>query len=261
LKDLIFRDWGRRTYTFGVVFPYSSQFFLLRQWLKSGGINPDVEVRVVIVPPSQMFPSLRLGYLDGYCVGEPWSSVAVEAGAGVCVATSEQLAPFHPEKVLMVRREFAEHRSEDHERLIAALIEACAWCDRVEHRNYLCDLLARPQYVNAPVECLRAGLLGPFALGERRFSQFPDHTIFSRRNANDPTDEKAAWVMDQLYELMERRVLKTPTYGRVPALKNVFRRDIYERAHSLMGTSGYRDEFNENEKKLTNETHPYQTIC
>jgi len=75
--------------------------------------------------------------------------------------TSAVLAPLHAEKVLLVREDFAEKRSEEHERLIAALMEACAFCDAEENRPQLCEILAQPQYVNAPIECLRSGLVGP----------------------------------------------------------------------------------------------------
>src|SRR5262249_19087054 len=69
------------------------------------------------------------------------------------------LAPLHPEKVLLVRKEFAEKQRDEHERLIAALIEACAICDQLDQRKSLCELLAKPQFVNAPVECLAASLV------------------------------------------------------------------------------------------------------
>ena len=77
LRHEVFQTRGSRTYTFGVVSPFSSHNFLLRQWLVSGGINPDRDVRIVIVPPPQMYINLKAGHLDGYCVGEPWNSVAV----------------------------------------------------------------------------------------------------------------------------------------------------------------------------------------
>ncbi|HLX72715.1 MAG TPA: CmpA/NrtA family ABC transporter substrate-binding protein, partial [Verrucomicrobiae bacterium] len=99
LRDLIFRNWGKRTFTFGVVFPHSPAFLLLKRWLREGNVSPS-EVRIVVVHPAQMFPTLKLGYIDGFCAGEPWTSLAVEAQAGVCVATSRELAPLHPEKVL-----------------------------------------------------------------------------------------------------------------------------------------------------------------
>jgi ABC-type nitrate/sulfonate/bicarbonate transport system substrate-binding protein len=240
------RSRGRKTFTFGVVFSYSSHHFLLRQWLKSGAINPDLDVRIVVVPPGQMFPNLKLGYLDGYCVGEPWTSVAVRAGVGVCVATSPDLAPLHPEKVLMVRRAFAEERAEEHERLIAALMEACAFCDQPENRLRVSECLARPHYVNAPADCVRAGLAGPFDFGDGRVPAFLDLNIFNRNNANEPTDEKAAWVMECLYELLQSGAVTMHSLGRTPVLKNVFRRDVFKRVQLAIQNRHDRMQHNTN---------------
>ena len=229
LRDRVYRNWGRRTYTFGVVFPYSPPYFLLRQWLKSGGIVPHREVRIVIIPPAQMFPTLKLGYIDGFCAGEPWTSLAVEAQVGGCVASSAELAALHPEKALMVRRDFAVERASEHERLVAALLEACAFCDQPKNHPLLAEILARPQFVNAPAECLRRSLTrtpGPGAAD----TVAGGLNIFCRHHANDPTDDKAAWIVNRVYELMEQSILKFPSVSRAPVVKNVFRRDIFERA-------------------------------
>jgi ABC-type nitrate/sulfonate/bicarbonate transport system substrate-binding protein len=82
LRSEIERNRGRKTYTFGVVFQWSSHNFVLRHWLSSAGIDPDKDVRIVVVPPPAMFINLKAGNLDGYCVGEPWNSIAVESGDG-----------------------------------------------------------------------------------------------------------------------------------------------------------------------------------
>lgn len=230
LRDLIFRNWGKRTFTFGVVFPHSPAFLLLRRWLREGHVSPS-EVRIVVVHPAQMYPTLKLGYIDGFCAGEPWTSLAVEAEAGVCVATSRELAPLHPEKVLMVRHDFAETRASEHERLIAALLEACAFCDQPSNRPLISEMLAQPQYVNAPTDCLK-NILGTDELGPK-FDAAPLH-IFYKYNANDPTDDKATWVLGHLYEMIEQRALPLPPSGRMPILKNIFRRDIFQRAKATV---------------------------
>ena len=232
LRERIFRLWGKKTYTFGVVFPLSSQLFLLRQWLRSGEINPETQVRIVVAPPSQMFPMLKLGYLDGFCTGEPWSSMAVQAGVGVCVSGSMELAPLHPEKVLMARQGFAAGRAAEHEQLLAALLEACAACELPQNRAELAEMLAQPHYVNAPPETLEAGI--PCASSSAAKS-LPGQNIYNRFNANDPTNEKAAWVMERLYEALEPNLFKRNNHQRTPVLKNVFRRDIFERASALVG--------------------------
>ncbi len=228
LRDLIFRNWGKRTFTFGVVFPHSPAFLLLRRWLREGHVSPS-EVRIVVVHPAQMFPTLKLGYIDGFCAGEPWTSLAVEADAGVCVATSRELAPLHPEKVLMVRNDFAEMRASEHERLIAALLEACAFCDQPINRPLISEMLAQPQYVNAPTDCLK-NILGIEEMEHTPAPETAPLNIFYKYNANDPTDDKATWVLGHLYEMIEQRALPLPPSSRTPVLKNVFRRDIFQRA-------------------------------
>ena len=232
LRDLIFRNWGKRTFTFGVVFPHSPAFLLLKRWLREGCISPS-EVRIVVIHTAQMFPTLKLGYIDGFCAGEPWTSLAAESGTGVCVATSRELAPLHPEKVLMVRHDFAETRASEHERLIAALIESCAFCDQPANRALISEMLAQPQYVNAPTDCLK-NIVGVEDLERHPASESTPLNIFHKFNANDPTDDKAAWVLGHLYEMMEQRVLPLPPSGRAPVLKNVFRRDIFQRAKSMV---------------------------
>lgn len=229
LRDLIFRNWGKRTFTFGVVFPHSPAFLLLRRWLRQGQVSPS-EVRIVVVHPAQMFPTLKLGYIDGFCGGEPWTSLAVEANVGVCVATSRELAPLHPEKVLMVRHDFAEARASEHERLIAALLEACAFCDQPANRPLVSEMLAQPQYVNAPTDCLK-NIVGIEEFEPQAAATSPLN-IFYKYNANDPTDDKAAWVLGHLYEMIEQRALPLPANGRTPMLKNIFRRDIFQRARA-----------------------------
>lgn len=250
LREAVYRQWRRHTFTFGVVFAFSSQELILRRWLKSAGILPEIEVRLVAIPPTQMYPTLKLGYIDGFCAGEPWASVAVEAGIGVRVATSAELAPLHPEKVLMVRQSFAIGRADEHERLLAALLEACAFCDLARNRAALSEMLAHPHYLNAPVECVMAGLGCPNLNGEPRAMDESALTIFHRHNANEPGDDKAKWLMEGLYELLNDSVFRSKNPGRTPVLSNVFRKDIFERAQRHLGGRPARNQ---------SELHPFNS--
>ena len=173
---------------FGIPFLYSSHHFLLRAWLVAHGLTPGREVQFVVVPPPQMAANLKVGHLHGYCVGEPWNSVATLAGYGWRVATSEEIAPQHPEKVLMVRRQFAETHAEQHARLIAALLEACQFCAAPKNRERVIETLGEPQYVNAPASALRDGC--NFTLA---------HTSATDAAAHAPSADKAAWVLAQMH--------------------------------------------------------------
>ncbi len=223
LRQRIFEDRNRKRYTFGITCPLSAAYALLCQWLKAVDGPPFTEVRIEPVPAEQLFPLLKLGYLDGYCAGEPWTSVALQAGVGACLATSADLAPLHPEKVLMVQQDFAVRRAEEHERLIAALLHACLLCEQPDNRRTLCELLAQPKYVNAPRECLEPGLIGPFRTEKAGVPSLCGLNMFHRCRANAPTRAKADWVTGKLFEFLR--------WTRRPAgLSHVFRPDIYERA-------------------------------
>ena len=222
---------GGEPLTFGVVNPYSSHSFLLRDWLRRHDIEPDRDVQIVVVPPAQVATNLRAGHLDGYCVGEPYNSLAVLVKSGWCVAISPELAPGHPEKVLMVRKDFAERAEAEHLALIAALVEACRFCDRPENRERITETLAQSHYVNVPIRALQMSLGGSFDFGNGRVEKVPNFHIFSRGHANDPTLEKARWVIANLHSA---GLLSDPAEVPAEHAAQWFRTDLHQQALQLI---------------------------
>jgi ABC-type nitrate/sulfonate/bicarbonate transport system substrate-binding protein len=223
-----------RLYTFAVVHPYSAHSFLLRNWLREHGIAPEQDVQLVVVPPAQVHANLKAGHLDGYCVGEPWNSMAVLSKHGWTVATSEDLAPRHPEKVLMVRKDFAETSEPDHLALIAALIESCNFCQRPENRERLLETLAQAHYVGAPILALRMSMAGSYDYGHGRIEKQPAFHIFAGPDVNEPTPDKADWV---IRNLMNSGVIKDPSLVDPTHGTDWFRADIFSKAAQLLPTS------------------------
>jgi two-component system, oxyanion-binding sensor len=234
LREEIQRLRGEKTFTFGAVYPFSSHNFLLRKWLASSGIDPDRDVRIVIVPPPQMVSNLKAGNLDGFCVGEPWNSVAVLQGVGYCMAISAELEPGHPEKVVMVRREFAEHRSTEHVALLAALLEACEFCDAPENHGELINVLVRPEYVGVPEAALRPGIRGKIDLGHGGVRVIRDFNVFHQRNANEPSGEKIAWV---LQHMRDSGLCPDDSALNFALGRRVFCADIFEKAARLRAST------------------------
>ncbi|MGB8166715.1 MAG: CmpA/NrtA family ABC transporter substrate-binding protein [Chthoniobacteraceae bacterium] len=228
LREAI-RDASHR-FTFGVVHNYSAHSGLLRIWLRDHGIDPERDVQIVVVPPPQVHANLRAGHLDGYCVGEPWNSLAVLSKTGWCVTTSMDLAPRHPEKVLIVRKDFATHSEGDHLAVIAALIKSCAFCEKPENRERLIETLAQSKYVGAPIQALRMGMSGTFNYGHDRIEKQARFHIFSEGNANEPTREKARWVIDNL---LSSGLVADPTLIPREKAGEWFRADIYQQALKL----------------------------
>ena len=231
---------GRRgQLVFGIPFLLSSHHFLLRSWLKSLGLDADVVAQFVVVPPPQMPMNLKAGHLDGYCVGEPWNSIAVLANCGVITATSAEIAPLHPEKVLMVPREFADSRKEEHNQLVAALLKACRFCDAPENRGHVIEILSQKHYLNAPVEALLPGLAGKLDRGDGHFEQSDDFTIFARNKTNEPSADKAAWILNGL---RSANLLEDPKPSNCRLEEEVFSAETFDEALRLCSETQYDDE-------------------
>lgn len=183
--------------TFAAVSRYSTHYFLLRSWLAKCGLNPDKDVRLSILPPRLMPECLAAGLVDGFCAGEPWNSLAINAGSGWCPALSSELAPGHAEKVLLVHEGFAEESPERLTRLLAALSDACRWCEVPENRPKLVEILtATGHFPEGKV--LENSLVGPFPDGTGRERDASSFYIFHRDDANRPTPERGAWILNEM---------------------------------------------------------------
>jgi two-component system, oxyanion-binding sensor len=132
---------------FAVVHDYSSHAYELRYWLAACGINPTRDVTITIVPPGLMADALVSGSIDGFCVGEPWSSVAASINAGHIIATKASIWRSSPEKVLALRETWVERNTETLDTLLRALNESAVWASKPEHHADLAKILSHPSYV------------------------------------------------------------------------------------------------------------------
>jgi ABC-type nitrate/sulfonate/bicarbonate transport system substrate-binding protein len=230
-KDFAREVRGTRTfrrYKLGVVSTDSSHNLIPRRWLRSGGLNPDKDVRTVSLPPEQMTNALASGHLDGFCVGEPWNSEAWRSRIGFPVASSASLHPGHPEKVLLTRKEFVDAREEEFLAVIAALVEACEFCDRPESRKELIELLSHEHCLDFDPDLLDRVLSH---VGEPREESAVTSTgcpmRFHSGNANSPTLKRGLWIA----EMMDSEDMLGRFNGSSRSLvEKVFRWDVFARA-------------------------------
>lgn len=228
LAEFIRRQRRSRTLVFGVVSNHSTHAWLLRSWLARGGIHADHDVSVVVVPPPQMASHMAAGNLDGFCVGEPWNTVAIAQRIGWCAALSSELAPGHPEKVLALRGSFAADPEGRPVRLTAAVLEACRLCADPAHRDDILRILSRKEYLGLPVAHLAPALTGRFPRGDRRESEVRDLVVFHRDDSNEPGTDKAGWVVNNLLEPSVRPRLSPLELGRI------FRSDLFSLAQESL---------------------------
>jgi ABC-type nitrate/sulfonate/bicarbonate transport system substrate-binding protein len=191
------------------VFRCSTHHYLLRAWLDAGGVDPDADVRLCVIPPEQMSDHMGFGHLDGFCVGEPWNTLAARGHFGSVVAATTDVLPDHPEKVLAVAPGWAARNPGHVVALARGVIRACAWCEDPANGPDLADMLAPAHYVDAPVDAILAGLrVGPLSVpgprglvrptaagsGAAASSASPRFTV----GRTFPCESDAAWVARQM---------------------------------------------------------------
>jgi two-component system, oxyanion-binding sensor len=223
---------GREPLTLGMVYPFSCHNYDLRFWLASAGIDPDNDVNLIVVPPPLLAESLKAGRVDGFCVGQPWNSVAVEQGSGVIVATKNQMWPMSPEKVLGVRETWAADNAALLSDVMRAIVAAGQWLDEPENRRVAASILAQPQYVGVPEETLLKPLTGHLKRGGGEPSIVdPDAVVFHRHAANFPWCSHAVWIITQMIRWGQVR----EPFDILALATRVYRPDLYRAALASSG--------------------------
>ncbi|WP_293367877.1 CmpA/NrtA family ABC transporter substrate-binding protein [Nevskia sp.] len=194
LKALLLRDRaeGRPLRTFAHVFPFSTHHYLLRDWLCSAGIDPDHDVRLVVVPPPLTLKALRDGRIDGYCVGAPWGYAAEHEGTGRRLLATHTIRPGCAEKVLGVSRDWAAAHPDAYLAMIAALIEAGRWLEQRGNRAAAAQMLIEARLIAAPEECVRA------ALRDDANDPLSPQFIFGAGETLSPHHDDARWFLAQM---------------------------------------------------------------
>jgi nitrate/nitrite transport system substrate-binding protein len=183
--------------TFAMTFPPGTHAMWMRYWLGAGGINPDKDVTLITIPPPQMVTNMRVGKMDGFCVGEPWNARAIADGIGYTVTTSQQMWPDHPEKVLGFTAEFAEENPRTVQAVMRAVVEASQYIDKLENRAHVAEVVSRPQYINTDKDAILGRLLGKYDYGDGRTEDDPKYMTFFDRDTNFPWKSHGTWWLSQ----------------------------------------------------------------
>jgi nitrate/nitrite transport system substrate-binding protein len=195
--------------TFAMTFPGGTHDIWLRNWMAACGINQK-SVGIITIPPPQMVANMKVDNMEGYCVGEPWNGVAVAQGVGFTHIASQDIWKNHPEKALVVNKDFAVKQKEDLKKVMKAIIEAQRWLDNMSNRKKAAVWLSKVSYVNAPVAVLEARLLGSNDLGcDLGVQKYKDDymTFYNNGIVGTPLKAYSTWFLAQYVRF---GYLKTP---------------------------------------------------
>jgi nitrate/nitrite transport system substrate-binding protein len=189
----------KREYTFAQTFPTGTHAMWLYYWLAAQGINPLSDAKVITVPPPQMVANMRVGNMDGFCVGEPWNHRAIADGIGVTATTTQDIWRDHPEKVLGTTNEFVAKHPNTARAMVMAIMEAGRWIDTgLSNKNKMAETIADKAYVNTSVDVINQRILGRYTNGMGRTWDDPNHMKFFNDGAvTFPYLSDGMWFLTQ----------------------------------------------------------------
>ena len=225
---------GAEPLTLGMTFPFSTHNYQLRFWMAAAGIDPDDDVRLVVLPPPYMVESLTSGQVDAFCVGAPWNSVAVDLGVGCILHFSSEILAHAAEKVLALRAHWADENPDTVAKLVRALDRSAAFIEDPANRGEVAALLAAPHRVGVAAEVIERTLEGRLKVapdGSTRTDK--RYLLIGHNGAARPAPVQAAW----LYAQMARWGQAPLSAELLAAAKGVFRPDLFDAAVQSKGAN------------------------
>ena len=218
---------GAEPLTFGMTFPFSTHNYQLRFWMAAGGVDPDEDVRLVVLPPPYMVDSLANGHVDAFCVGAPWNSVAVDLGVGHILHFVSDILVRAAEKVLAVRQNWSEKNPDIVAALVRAAFRAAEFIEQPQNRAEAARILAQPERIGVDADVIRRTLDGRLKISpDGTMRESSRYLLVGRETAARPDQVQAAW----LYAQMVRWGQASISSGALGIAKAVFRPDLYDAA-------------------------------
>jgi ABC-type nitrate/sulfonate/bicarbonate transport system substrate-binding protein len=218
---------GAEPLVFGMTFPFSTHNYQLRFWMAAGGVDPDEDVRLVVLPPPYMVESLSSGHVDAFCVGAPWNSIAVDLGVGHILHFVSDILARAAEKVLAAREPWADKNPQVLAALIRAHERAAQFIETPENRAEAASILSKPEFIGVDAEVIRRTLDGRLKISpDGKVRESARYLLVGREGAARPDPVQAAW----LYAQMVRWGQAPLSEASLAVARAVFRPDLYDAA-------------------------------
>jgi NitT/TauT family transport system ATP-binding protein len=221
------RKSGAESLTFGMTFPFSTHNYQLRFWMASGGVDPDEDVRLVVLPPPYMVDSLASGHVDAFCVGAPWNSIAVDRGVGLILHFVSDILVRAAEKVLAVRQSWSDRNPQVVAALVRAASKAAEFIEQPQNRVEAARILSAPERIGVDADVIQRTLDGRLKISpDGTMRESSRYLLVGREGAARPDPVQAAW----LYAQMVRWGQAAFSTDALQTAMAVFRPDLYDAA-------------------------------
>lgn len=213
-------------------FPGGTHDIWMRNWLAVAGIDQK-SVKQITIPPPQMVSNMKVGNMDAFCVGEPWGGVAVKQNIGYTQIATQDMWKDHPEKALVLNKNFAETRTEDLKKVMKAVLHACRLLDIMANRKKAAPVVGKVSYINAPADVIDNRLAGIYDLGCNQGQEIYKDMMYFHKNGmvNFPRKSHAIWFMAQYVRF--GYLSSPPKYKEIA--DKIIMQDLYKEVAASMG--------------------------
>lgn len=223
---------GGKEIKVAVTFPGGTHDLWMRYWLAAAGIDPDKDVSTIVVPPPQMVANIKVGNMEGFCVGEPWPAQAAKQELGYTAITTGEFWKDHPEKSFAMRADWVEKHPKATKAILMAILEAQMWCDKPENKEEMCEIVSGRQWFKVDKELILERMKGNFDMGNgRKLENSPLLMKFWADGASYPYQSHDLWFLTEDIR-----------WGYLPAdtdtkalIKEVNREDLWREAAKALG--------------------------
>ncbi len=181
-----------------VTFPGGNHDLFMRYWLSAGGIDPNNDISLIVVPPPQMVANMKVGTMDAFCVGEPWNAQLVSKGLGYTALITGEFWKDHPEKAFAMRADWVEKHPQAAKAITMAIIEAQQWCDDPANTKEMCEIISKREWLKIDPQDILGRAQGNIDFGNgRKVENSPVAMKFWADNASYPYKSHDTWFVTE----------------------------------------------------------------
>jgi nitrate/nitrite transport system substrate-binding protein len=230
---------NKREYIFAQTFPTGTHAMWIYYWLAAHDIHPLNDSKVITIPPPQMVANMRVGNMDGYCVGEPWNARAIADKIGFTATTTQDIWKDHPEKVLATTGDFVSKHPNACRAAIAAILDASKFIDTsLSTKRETAEVVADRAWVNTDRDVILGRMLGRYENGLGKTWDDPNAMRFFNDGAvNFPYLSDGMWFLTQ----HRRWGLLKEEVDYLAVARKINQIDLYKQAASMAKVSVPKD--------------------
>ncbi|MEM9946200.1 MAG: CmpA/NrtA family ABC transporter substrate-binding protein, partial [Cyanobacteria bacterium P01_D01_bin.36] len=180
--------------TIGIPYDYSNHNLLLRYYLATGGLDPDVDVKLIVLPPPDAIAKMSTGQIDAFILPDNFTQRVVKDEIGFIHLLTKDLWAGHPCCAFVAADNWMGENPNTFRALNKAIIDGATYANNPANRKEIAAAIAPREYLNQPVDVLEAVMTGKFEDGQGNSFDIPDRINF------DPYPWKsfASWISTQL---------------------------------------------------------------